>query len=186
MATSQPIREFFAAGKAFLKVIIATAATELAASTSPSLSAGAGAASASESNGSLWLRTNGVPEFRVGDAWKSIAVAGQTFDSGSQGIKADAIAESTSAAGVTVDGCLIKDGRAAALATAAIFLSSEVTGNGSPQNTAHGFGATPSLVIAIPSNLSGGAFVVTYGTHDATNCVVTATTGEKYRILALK
>lgn len=184
MATSQPIREFFAAGKAFLKVIISTAATELAASTSPSLSAGAGAASASENNGSLWLRTNGVPEFRVGGAWKSIAVAGQTFDSGSQGIKADAIAESTSAAGVTVDGCLIKDGRAAALATAGLFRSAEITGNGSAQNTAHGLGSTPSLVFVVPSDLTGGAFAVAYGTHDATNCVTTVTTGEKYRIVA--
>jgi len=186
MATAQPIKEFYAAGKAFLKLIIATAATELAAATSPSLTAGSGAASASESNGSMWLRTNGVPEFRIGGAWKALAVAGQTFDSGSQGIKADAVAESTSNAGVTVDGCLIKDGRAAALATAAIFLSTEITGTGSAQNTAHGFGSTPSLVIVIPSDLSGGAFTVAYGTHDSTNAVATVTTGEKYRILALK
>lgn len=100
--------------------------------------------------------------------------------------KADAIAEYTSAAGVTIDGCLIKDGRAAALATGAMSLSAEITGNGSSQDTAHGLGATPTLVFAIPSNLSGGAAVVTYGTHDATNAKVTMTTGEKYRVVAFK
>lgn len=48
--------------------------------TDPSVSAGAGAASASEPNGSLWLRTNGIPEFRVGSAWKGVLVAGQALN----------------------------------------------------------------------------------------------------------
>ena len=64
-------------------------------------------------------------------------------------------------------------------------LSAEVTGTGSSQNTAHGLGATPTIVVAIPSNLTGGPYVVTYGTHDATNAVCTVTSGEKYRVLAL-
>ena len=100
--------------------------------------------------------------------------------------KTDSIAEYTSAAGVTIDGCLIKDGRAAALATGAMSLSAEITGNGSSQDTAHGLGATPTLVFAIPSNLSGGVAVISYGTHDATNAKVTMTTGEKYRVVAFK
>lgn len=75
---------------------------------------------------------------------------------------------------------------AGALTSGAAFLSDEVTGNGSAQNTAHGLGVTPSLVYAIPSNLSGGAYVVTYGTHTSTNAVVTVTNGEKYRVVAFK
>lgn len=186
----------------------------------PVVTAGSGAASASDPNGSVHLRTDGVPEVRISSAWKAVAVAGQTFDSGSAGIKADIIAESTSAAGVTadsvllkdgsvtvgsggqvitdtiaektsaagvtIDGCLIKDGRAAALATAAMFLSAEVTGNGSEQDTAHGLGAAPSLVFVVPSELTGGAFTVAYGTHDGTNTKTTVTAGEKYRVVAFK
>ena len=67
---------------------------------------------------------------------------------------------------------------------AGIFLSTEQTGTGSAQNVAHGFGVTPSKVFAIPSDITGGAYTVAYGTHDATNCVVTVTTGEKYRVVA--
>ena len=65
-------------------------------------------------------------------------------------------------------------------------LSAEITANGSAQSTAHGLGSTPSLVYVIPSNLTGGPFVVTYGTHTSTDAVVTVTTGEKYRIVAFK
>ena len=98
----------------------------------------------------------------------------------------DTIAERTSAAGVTVDGCLIKDGRAAALATASMFLSTEQTGTGSAQNVAHGFGTTPTLAFAIPSDITGGAYAVAYGTHTSTNVVLTVTTGEKFRVVAFK
>lgn len=181
-----PIRQLFADGFAMLRAIIATADSETGVSAAPSISAGAGAAAATENNGSLWLRTNGVPETRVGGAWKALAVAGQTFDSGSQGIKADAIAESTAAAGVTVDGCLIKDGSVGRLAASAMFKSTEITGTGSAQSTAHGFGAAPSLTFVIPTELTGGAFDVTEGTHDAANCVFTVTSGEKYMVIAIK
>jgi len=75
---------------------------------------------------------------------------------------------------------------ASVMPSASVFLSDEVTGNGSAQNTAHGLGTTPALVFAIPSNLTGGPCVVTYGTHTSTNAVVTATTGEKYRVVAFK
>lgn len=107
----------------------------------------------------------------------------QTFG---DGIVTDTIAEETSAAGVTVDGCLIKDGRAANLATGAMFISSPVTGSGAPQNTAHGFGSAPSLAFAVAVDHTGGVFAVVYGTHDATNCVFTVTTGEKYRVVAFR
>jgi hypothetical protein len=68
----------------------------------------------------------------------------------------------------------------------ATFLSAEVTGNGSAQSTAHGLATIPTLVFAIPSNLTAGAFVVAYGTHTTTDAVVTVTNGEKYRIVAFK
>jgi len=66
----------------------------------------------------------------------------------------------------------------------AVFLSTEQTGTGGPQNVAHGFGAVPVLAFAIPSDLTGGAYAVSYGAHDGTNVVVTVTNGEKYRVVA--
>lgn len=101
-------------------------------------------------------------------------------------VESDVISEKTAAAGVTVDGCLIKDGRAALLATGALFLSTEQTGTGSAQNVAHGFGSIPTICFAIPSDITGGAYTVAYGTHTTTNVVVTVTTGEKFRIVAIK
>lgn len=101
-------------------------------------------------------------------------------------VESDVISEKTSAAGVTVDGCLIKDGRAALLATNAMFLSTEQTGTGAPQNVAHGMGAIPTLAFAIPSDLTGGVCAIVYGTHTTTNVVVTVTSGEKFRIVAIK
>jgi hypothetical protein len=106
------------------------------------------------------------------------------------GVKTDSISENTAAAGVTIDGVLLKDGaNYGATPAANVFLSTEQTGNGSPQNVAHGLGAVPAIVFAIPSNLTaglGGAYVVTYGTHTSTNAVVTVTSGEKYRVVAFK
>lgn len=134
-------------GIALRKLVVATAGTELAVDTSPSLSSGTGAASASENNGSIWMRTNGIPEYRTGDAWKAFYLAGQSSN---------------------------------------FFLSTEQTGNGSAQNVAHGLGATPALVFVVPSDITGGAFTVAYGTHTSTNAVVTVTTGEKYRVVAFK
>lgn len=84
--------------------------TGAADATAPTITAGSGAASSDEVDGSLRLRLDGVPEYRVGGAWAALAVAGETYDAGAEGIKADVIAESTAATGVTVDGALIKDG----------------------------------------------------------------------------
>jgi hypothetical protein len=75
---------------------------------------------------------------------------------------------------------------ASVLSSGSVFQSDEITGNGSAQSTAHGLGTTPSLVFAIPTNLTGGPYVVTYGTHTSTNAIVTVTNGEKYRIVAFK
>jgi hypothetical protein len=100
------------------------------------------------------------------------------------GVQTDTIVESTSGAGVTVDGCLIKDGRAAALATAGRFKSTEQTGTGSAQNVAHGLSATPTMVMIVPTELTGGAYDVAEGTHTSTNVVVTVTSGEKFVVYA--
>lgn len=71
---------------------------------------------------------------------------------------------------------------------APIFQSTEITGTGSAQSTAHGLGVIPRVVLAIPTDTSpstAGVFVVTYGTHTITNAVITVTTSKKYMILAI-
>ena len=42
----------------------------------------------------------------------------------------------------------------------------------------------PSLVVVVPYDLTGGAYVVTEGTHTTTNVLVTVTNGEKYVVIA--
>lgn len=64
------------------------------------------------------------------------------------------------------------------------FKSTIVTANGSEQDTAHGLGRTPALVIVIPTELTGIG-TITEGTHDGTNVKVTAVSGDKYIIIAL-
>ena len=99
------------------------------------------------------------------------------------------IAQRISGAWVTA----LSGGRASNLATGAMFRSPPVTATGSPQNTAHGFGSTPSMVWAIATaghNGSGGAGTqvptITAGTHTSTNCVFTVTAGATYVVLALR
>lgn len=68
------------------------------------------------------------------------------------------------------------------------FKSAEITGNGSAQNTAHGLGVAPALVFVYPTELAAdltAGYDVVEGTHTSTNCVVTVTTGQKYRIVAI-
>lgn len=96
-------------------LLVAPAATTAEASC-PKITAGAGAPAAADPNGSVYLRTDGAAGttiyHRVGGAWVAVgatAVSGTDFGSG--GIAADAIAESTAAAGVIIDGLLIKDER---------------------------------------------------------------------------
>lgn len=75
---------------------------------------------------------------------------------------------------------------ATSLQSTSSFKSTEQTGNGSPQTVAHGLGVTPSLYFAIPSNLTGGAYVVSAESADATNVTLTVTNGEKYKVVAIK
>ena len=70
---------------------------------------------------------------------------------------------------------------------AAVFISTEQTGTGSAQNIAHSLGTTPTKVMVAPTDTAPsttGAYTVTEGSHDATNVVVTVTTGKKYKVLA--
>lgn len=173
-------RYLVALGFLFRRIGIAISGAEADEASAPTLTAGSGAPSASEPNGSRYYRTNGYEYRRIGGAWELV-------DGASGNLSANTISELTAASGVTVDGVLLKDGVNRGTTYASnVFLSAEVTGNGSSQDTAHGLGATPVLVFAIPSDLSGGACTVAYGTHDATNVKVTVTTGEKYRVVAFK
>jgi len=68
-----------------------------------------------------------------------------------------------------------------------IFVSTEQTGTGSAQNIAHGLARAPSVVVIIPTDTAPattGQYTVTEGTHDATNVVVTVTSGKKFKVLA--
>jgi len=60
------------------------------------------------------------------------------------------------------------------------FFASQQTGTGASQSIAHGLGAVPAGVMCVPTD--GGT--VTYGTHTATNVVVTVTAGNKFDVLA--
>lgn len=69
----------------------------------------------------------------------------------------------------------------------AIFISTNQTGTGSAQNIAHGLGVTPSKVFVA---LTGGpgtyaAPSISEGSHNATNVVVTVTSGWSYRVIAI-
>lgn len=80
------------------------------------LSSGAGVPDHTCADGSLYLRNDGAAGstlyVRIADAWSAIgltALSGTDF--GNTGLASDIVAESTTAAGVTVDGLLIKDTR---------------------------------------------------------------------------
>jgi len=139
--------------------------------------------------GNVMLADNLADAFSIRQAstylMKVVTTTGAKIVQFAQGIGADSISEVTSAAGVTVDGCLIKDGRAALLATAGMFSSTEQTGTGSSQNVAHGFGAAPSMWWAVPTDTTAG-WVVSAASQDATNISITVTTGAKFRVYALK
>jgi len=141
-----------------------------------------------------WKRAAAALGFVVRSSATSDVTADPTLTSGSG---APSAAEPNGSVYLRTDGStyvrtggawvlLQSDGRAGLLATAAVFQSIEQTGNGSEQSIAHGFGAVPTLAFAIPTELTGGAYDVAYGTHTSTNVLVTVTSGEKYRIIAIK
>ena len=102
-------------------------------------------------------------------------------------VQADVISEKTAAAGVTIDGVLLKDGvNQGTLFVSNSFMSTEQTGTGAPQNVAHGLGAIPTMMWFSFTELDGNAADLAEGAHDATNLIVTVTTGQKFKAYALK
>ena len=74
----------------------------------------------------------------------------------------------------------------ATLGTLGIFVSTELTGDAAPETIAHGLGRVPTVVFPTITDNNGGAdAVVTFGTHTATNVIVTVSTGAKYKVLAM-
>ena len=67
-----------------------------------------------------------------------------------------------------------------------IFVSAVLVGTGSAQTFNHGLGATPTKTIVGVINFGASTAVdIVEGTHTSTDCVVTATSGVKYQILAI-
>jgi hypothetical protein len=104
-----PQRFLDAAGHAIRKVTVWTSGDEVDVATSPVILSGSGVPGAVVPNGSIYLRTNGDAYIRTGDAWVTTELAPGDFGAGP--LLVDVIDESTGAAGVTVDGLLIKDER---------------------------------------------------------------------------
>ena len=84
-------------------------------------------------------------------------------------------------------------GASGELSTFNVFISSEITANGSEQSTPHGFGSTPIIAWAICTtghDNAGGAGtlypIISTGPHDSTNCKFTLTAGASYRVYAIK
>lgn len=160
---------------------------------------------------SRWFRTDGtswitmeyvrLPNGPSGTlTWTAIPIGNDL----GQTIEVDQIDENTPAHGVLVDGCLIKDGKAAdalaadladeatKLVAAAFYTSAVITATGAPQNHAHGMGAAPRLfVVEVKKGHDGagaGGDKVPEVTRsaDGTNVTVTATAGCEYIVSALK
>ena len=156
-------------------------------STLRTLTWGTGAPTLEEPDGSVYIRLDATTSAttlyaRRSGAWVSLG------NFGSSGLSADVIAESTSGSGVTVDGCLIKDGLVAKLSnTTGVKLSAEFTGTGSAADCAHGLTGTPTIVVPVftelGTGLSGGADY-TVNSIGATNVNITVTSGIKFRLLS--
>lgn len=106
--SSTPVRYFNPGGFAFRKVVVAISGATADVPDAPSITAGAGAPSAAAVDGSIYLRTNGTIYVRSGGSWVASEIAAGDFGAGP--LLVDTVNESTPAAGVTVDGVLVKDG----------------------------------------------------------------------------
>ena len=125
--------------------------------------------------------TEAAGSLAVGIALTAAAAAGDPV----QVCVAGYCAVANVATGVTAGQRLYQSSTAGRLIGTGVFLSTEITGDGNPQSTAHGLGVVPSLAFAVPTELTGGAFDVVYGTHTATNVIFTVTSLEKYRAVAM-
>lgn len=68
----------------------------------------------------------------------------------------------------------------------AVFKSTEQTGTGASQDIAHGLVTVPGLVMILPSGIASATDTFVEGATDATNVKVTASTGAKYFVVAIK
>ena len=85
----------------------------------------------------------------------------------------------------TVTGADIKNATIEAV-DIGLFVSAEQVGTGSAQTFNHGLGATPTKTIVGVINFGASVAVdIVEGTHTSTNCIVTCTSGVKYKILAM-
>lgn len=94
----------------------------------------------------------------------------------------------------TIDASEIADGSigttklaagAVTKAKTAMFVSTEQTGTGAPQNVAHGLGAVPTAVfVGVTDDALGAGYVVAEGAHGATNVIVTVTATVKFKVMA--
>lgn len=98
--TNEPVQDYGRVGAALRKLVVRGA---LALGSSPSITASSGTPTAAENAGSLHLSTAGGLYARISTTWYQIVGAAGA-------LVADVISERTSAAGVTVDGVLLKDG----------------------------------------------------------------------------
>lgn len=103
-------------------------------------------------------------------------------------------AASASALGPAATGAVRLDGVAGAAIGQDIFVSAQQTGTGAAQNVAHGLGVVPSAVsVQLESGHNGAGavgdltpLVDSDGAHDATNAVVTVTSGAKFKVTAYR
>ena len=102
-------------------------------------------------------------------------LAGSQGDTGLQGIQGD-----------QGDTGVIGNQGTTGVGSPTTFVSAEITGTGSNQDTAHGLGVTPTKVlVSVTDNTGSSTFTVTEGAHDSTNVKVTLTSGVKYKVLAM-
>lgn len=168
------------AGLAVRKLTIWLSGEEAGIASSPVLLSGSGVPSATVPNGSMYYRTNGSAYLRTGDAW---VITEQTpGDYGTGPLLVDVIDESTAAAGVTVDGVLLKDGGAVFADGAAVEVDTVNEATAAAGVTIDGLlikdGSVRPDVIADPGD--AGAIPV----DESGTCAIT-TAGAETRTLAI-
>lgn len=155
----------------------------------PIISAGSGAPDDSDGapDGSVWLRNDGTSATTLYAKASSAysAVSADASDFGDAGIQTDVVAESTSAAGVTVDSVLLKDGSvtvgtggsvstdtiAEKTSAAGVTIDSCLIKDGQVQGTQV---ADPGNAGAIPVTRSGSVAIVTAGAETRTLAIPAA------------
>lgn len=114
MAIADKIFERLGRAIAMLGIVVRTSSTSSTAS-DPTIGAGAAASAGTEPNGSLWLATDAPPRFRIGSAWKYVALLGGTTNdmaytatSADELLNVDLSMNHATAQGVAVDAAAIQ------------------------------------------------------------------------------